>query len=67
MAVYELFGDLGIQFGQEQFSKNIEVYFMSYLNNTAAAVRQMGVKKSGDLAKEFKSNWIVNTFCPNVL
>lgn len=54
MAVFELFGNLGLHFGQEQFTKNIEQHFMSYLSNTAAAVRQMGVRKSGELAKEFK-------------
>lgn len=40
---------------------------MSYLYNTAAAVRQMGIQKSVDLAKEFKREWIVECYIPKVL
>lgn len=47
MAIFELFGELGIKFGEEVFCKMIEEPFMGYLNNTAAAVRVKGVEKSG--------------------
>jgi len=59
MAVFELLGDLGLCFGQDAFEKNIQATFFGYLHNTAAAVRKMGVTKSGELAAVFKSDWIV--------
>jgi hypothetical protein len=53
MAIIELFGELGKQIGKAEFTKHIQSIFLEYLLNTAAAVRQTGVEKSGELAKEF--------------
>lgn len=66
MAIFELFGELGIKFGEEVFCKMIEEPFMGYLNNTAAAVRVKGVEKSGQLAEQFKESWIINNYIPKV-
>ena len=66
MAVIETFGDLGPLFGQDAFKKNIEIHFMKYLQNTAAAVRRMGVVKSGQLAETFRSTWIITDYIPAV-
>lgn len=59
MAVFELIGDLSKQFGREVFQKHLESIFMSYLTNTAASVREMGIKKSKELGEKFKQEWIV--------
>ena len=59
MAVFQLLGDLGLNFGQDSFKKNIQSTFFGYLHNTAAAVRNMGVAKSGELGDVFGSDWIV--------
>ena len=59
MAVFQLLGDLGLNFGQDSFKKAIQPTFFGYLHNTAAAVRNMGVTKSGELAAMFKGDWIV--------
>ena len=40
---------------------------MTYLSNTAASVRQMGIKKSAQIAHEFKEEWIKNHYIPEVL
>lgn len=40
---------------------------MSYLFNTAAAVRVMGIQKSRELAAVFKRDWVVESYIPTVL
>lgn len=40
---------------------------MSYLNNTAASVREMGVKKAKELADKYKGEWVMQTFIPKVI
>ncbi len=50
MAVIELVGDLSIKFGRDVFIKCLEVIFMQYLTNTAAAVREMGIAKVKQMA-----------------
>lgn len=67
MSVFELIGDLSIQFGKDVFVKHLETIFMSYLSNTAASVREMGIKKSKELAKKFKGDWVVSSFIPRVI
>ena len=51
MTVFELIGDLGISFGKDVFQKHLQKIYLSYLENTAAGVRNMGVEKSVELAK----------------
>jgi hypothetical protein len=46
MAVYETVGDLAVKFGREAYAKHLEGLFISYLTNTAAAVREMGIQKA---------------------
>lgn len=40
---------------------------MTYLTNTAASVREMGILKAKDLAATFKSDWILSNFVPKVV
>jgi len=67
MTVFELIGDLAKTFGKEVFQKNLESIFMSYLTNTAASVRDMGIQKSKELADKFKGDWIISNFIPKVI
>lgn len=66
MAVFELIGEMSKLFGKEVFQKQLEGLFLSYLSNTAASVRDMGVRKSRELAEKFKGDWIMTTFIPKV-
>lgn len=67
MAVFELIGELSLQFGKDVFTKHLESIFLTYLSNTAASVREMGIKKSKELAKKFKSDWIMSSYIPRVI
>lgn len=40
---------------------------MTYLVNTAASVRNMGVEKAGALAKAFGAGWVIESFIPKVV
>ena len=39
---------------------------MSYLSNTAASVRETGIRKVRELADKYKGDWVVNSFIPKV-
>lgn len=67
MAVFELIGDLAKLFGKDVFVKQLESVFLSYLTNTAASVRDMGIKKSKELAEKFKGEWVLQNFIPKVI
>lgn len=67
MAVFELIGEMSKMFGKETFQKHLESVFLSYLSNTAASVREMGVKKAKELAEKFKGDWVMSTFVPKVI
>lgn len=67
LAVFELIGDLSKIYGKEIFVKHLEPIFMQYLTNTAAAVREMGIGKSKEIAERFKSEWVVGNYLPKVL
>ena len=67
MAVFETVGELAIKFGREAYTKHLEALFSSYLQNTAAAVREMGISKAEGLAKAFGSAWIADSFVPKVI
>lgn len=67
MAVFELIGDLSKLFGKEVFTKHLESIFLTYLSNTAASVRDMGIKKVKELAEKFKADWIMSSFIPRVV
>jgi serine/threonine-protein phosphatase 2A regulatory subunit A len=66
MAVFETVGDLSVKFGKDTFMKHLEPLFMSYLTNTAASVREMGIVKIEFIAKEFGSEWISSVLIPKV-
>ena len=66
MAVFELVGDLSKQFGKDLFQKHLESIFLSYLSNTAASVREIGIKKSREIAEKFKADWIMSSYIPRV-
>ena len=59
MGVFELIADLALIFGKDIYVKHLQSIFMTYLTNTAASVRQMGVQKSAILAEAFKEQWIM--------
>lgn len=59
MGVFELVGDLSKLFGKDVFTKHLESIFLSYLSNTAASVRDMGIKKAQQLAEKFKGEWVM--------
>jgi len=67
LSVFELIGDLSKIYGKEIFVKHLEPIFMQYLTNTAAAVREMGIAKSREIAERFKADWVVNNYLPKVL
>lgn len=67
MAVFELIGELSLQFGKDVFTKHLESIFLTYMSNTAASVREMGIKKSKDLAKKFRAEWIMTSYIPRVI
>jgi serine/threonine-protein phosphatase 2A regulatory subunit A len=67
MGVIELVGDLSIKFGRDVFIKCLEVIFMQYLTNTAAAVREMGIAKVKQMAVQFKSDWVISSFVPKIV
>lgn len=48
--VFKLFGFLGLSFEKESFMKLVFETFMSYLKNTHAMVRTVGVDLSKQLA-----------------
>jgi len=66
-AVFDFIGELSKLFGKEIFCKHLESIFLSYLSNTAAAVRDMGIKKVKELAEKFKADWIAQNFIPRVI
>ena len=43
MGTVELIGNLSVKFGREVYKDKFENIYMSYLNNTAAAVRETGI------------------------
>lgn len=67
MGVFELIGDLSKMFGKDVFVKHLESIFLTYLTNTAASVREMGIKKSREIAEKYKSEWILSSFLPKVI
>ena len=67
MAVIQLVGDLALQYGRDVFQKNnLEPIFLAYLTNSAAAVREIGIKKVREIAAEFKQEWVMTNFIPKI-
>lgn len=67
MAIFELIGELSVAFGMEMFTNKLDGIYFQYLTNTAASVRNMGVKKSGELAAAFGEQWVVDSLIPKVV
>jgi len=40
---------------------------MTYATNTAASVREMGIKKVREIGEKFKAEWIVGSFIPKIV
>lgn len=53
LSVYELMGEIGKTFGRKAFSETLEDLFLNYFNDKAAAVREIGFKKSSEIADHF--------------
>lgn len=67
MGIFKLIGELSVVYGMEVFMKSISTIFMSYLVNSAASVRNMGVEKAGEMGKAFGSGWVIESFIPQVV
>jgi hypothetical protein len=37
------------------------------MSNTAASVREMGIRKSKELAEKFKADWLMSSYIPRVV
>lgn len=66
MAVFELLGKLGTENSKTDFMKLVFSTFITYLNNTAAMVRTVGVQQSKALAEIYGEQWIVESYIPQV-
>ncbi len=67
MAVVQVTTDLAKQFGRDFYQKNLDPIFVSFLNDTAASVRNEGRERLKILATEFKSDWVINQFLPKLV
>ena len=59
-AVYDLIADLGVALGKEQFQKHLKDIFFGFLTDTAASVRNEGIKKLGDLSVSYRNDWVID-------
>ena len=67
MAVLELIADMAILFEKvDVYRQYFAEIFMTYLTQTAASVRKMGVHKAAKLAECFKNDWVMQDFLPLV-
>jgi len=64
LSVYELMGEIGKTFGREAFTDTLEEIFLKYFNDKAAAVREVGYKKSAEIADHFGSDWVTEKLIP---
>lgn len=53
-AVFELIGDLIKMFGYDVYKDKLSDIFVTYLNNTAAAVRNSGTQKVQEIVESLK-------------
>lgn len=69
MATFELIGDIGFQriLDKDQFQNQVQEIFFTYLNNTAAEVRNTGVRKLEKLAEVFDAEWCLTKVVPRVI
>mmetsp|Transcript_22692 Transcript_22692/g.26050 ORF Transcript_22692/g.26050 Transcript_22692/m.26050 type:complete len:238 (+) Transcript_22692:1027-1740(+) len=65
-AVYDLIADLGISLGKEPFHKNLKEIFFGFLTDTAASVRNEGIKKLGELSISYRSDWVIDEVVPKL-
>jgi len=66
MSVFDLLADLAIQFGEQVYKSKLHSIFITYLNNTAAAVRHKGVEKLKEISSAFGPDWIMKDLVPEV-
>ena len=66
MVIFELLGFLGLCFEKDDKVKDVLLLFYSYLDQSAAMVRNEGIKQSTALAKVFGDDWITKEFIPQV-
>jgi len=67
MGTIELIGNLSVKFGREVYKDKFEAVYMSYLNNTAAAVRETGIIQAEYMGKKFGADWIISNYLPKVV
>ena len=65
-AVYDLLSDLGTALGKDSFQRSLKDIFFGFLTDTAASVRNQGIKKLGDLAVSFRNDWVVSEVIPKL-
>lgn len=67
MGTFELIGNLAITFGKDIFDRSLSTIFFTYMTNTAASVREMGVSKVKSLGEAFGEDWIMMTLIPKAV
>ena len=67
MGTFELIGELAVIFGLDIFERSLKTIFFTYMTNTAASVREMGVAKVRLLGEAFGADWITNTLVPKAV
>lgn len=65
--VFKLLVTLSKTYGLEMYNKHLQAIFMTYLTNSAASVRKVGVKGARELADVFKEQWVIKEFVPAVI
>jgi hypothetical protein len=67
MGTIELIGNLSVKFGREVYKNSFETIYMSYLNNTAAAVRETGILQAQYMGQKFGADWIISNYLPKLV
>lgn len=64
MNVYDLIGEIGLILGRQGFSETLEEIFLSYFSDRAAAIREIGIEKSFQIAQKFGGDWVTEKLLP---
>ena len=60
-------GEIGKNFGRKAFSDTLEELFLKYFDDKAAAVRETGFKKAGEIAEHFGQDWVTEKLVPKAV
>ena len=65
-AVYDLIADFGVALGKDSFDKTLRDIFFGFLTDTAASVRNEGIKKLGELSVAYRNDWVIDEVIPKL-